>query len=99
MKSLLILLLLVGCGIIPPMHLIEGRHYRIDQSQRIIFGKTPEIVDMICRQRGVQISAVPYLVEGCFSDSDGVIVLMEGTRPGEAVWEHEMAHRRGWRHP
>ena len=105
LAALVVALLAVACGVIPPAALIEGRDYRLDPRTRMIYGRTPELVDTICRMRGADVGRLvamwgeqPFLIEGCYDPADDVIVGREGTQPGEAIWEHEMAHRRGWRH-
>lgn len=81
--------MLTGCA-----SLVDGRDYRIDQGRRIIFGRSPGIVENICLMRGVRRSLGERVI-ACYSASDDVIVLLEGAQPGDWDWEHEMRHRRG----
>ena len=102
LASALALLLLTACV---PFHraLVEGQDYRIDQAQRIIFargatqGQAMARVAQLCAQRGIHAGLhAAYdgaTVQACYDGRDDVIILPEGSRPGDADWEHEMKHR------
>ena len=101
--SILALVLLAGCA------LVEGRDYRIDQANRVIYGRLTSpgyssVVENVCRMRGGTPPVTGYGTWGgiiaCYDPNDDVIIVPEGTTFDDWVWKHENKHRHegAWHH-
>ncbi|MDO8589786.1 MAG: hypothetical protein Q7R69_00745 [bacterium] len=86
MKKVIVLLLLLGTD------------YWIDQDNRIIFGRTPKIVNEICFMRGGAFFGKNgrrlVWADGCHDPWDDVMILpLEARSPEHYIHRHELKHR------
>ena len=78
-----------------PEPVIDPTLYRTDHAERVIYGKTPESVDRLCRTRGkgTKLEGKGEM-GGCYIGGDDVGIVPEGSAdprsPQHWIYQHEV---------